>query len=61
MQLQFKYLTVCTLSIMLMACGGGGGSSEGGASNTVQEVDNSCENYKFKLPIQNSSAFKSNS
>ncbi|KAB0653541.1 hypothetical protein F7P73_06670 [Acinetobacter bohemicus] len=51
MQLQFKYLTVCTLSIMLMACGGGGGSSEGGASNTVQEVDNSCENYKFQLPI----------
>lgn len=35
MQLQFKYLTVCTLSIMLMACGGGGGSSEGAASNTV--------------------------
>ena len=34
-----------------MACGGGGGSSEGAASNTVQEVDNSCENYKFKLPI----------
>ncbi|MEG0195835.1 MAG: M66 family metalloprotease [Acinetobacter sp.] len=51
MQLQFKYLTVCTLSIMLMACGGGGGSSEGGASNTVQEVDNSCENYKIQLPI----------
>ncbi|MEG2921524.1 MAG: M66 family metalloprotease, partial [Acinetobacter sp.] len=51
MQLQFKYLTVCTLSIMLMACGGGGGSSEGGASNTVQEVDNSCENYKNQLPI----------
>jgi len=51
MQLQFKYLTVCTLSIMLMACGGGGGSSEGGASNTVQEVDNSCENYKLQLPI----------
>ena len=35
MQLQFKYLTVCTLSIMLMACGGGGSSSEGGASNKV--------------------------
>ncbi|MND28234.1 Metalloprotease StcE precursor [compost metagenome] len=51
MQLQFKYLTVCTLSIMLMACGGGGGSSEGGASNTVQKVDNSCENYKLQLPI----------
>ena len=34
-----------------MACGGGGGSSEGGASNTVQEVDNSCENYKLQLPI----------
>ncbi|MGE8562926.1 MAG: M66 family metalloprotease, partial [Acinetobacter bohemicus] len=47
----FKYLTVCTLSIMLMACGGGGGSSEGVASNTVQEVDNSCENYKLQLPI----------
>ena len=46
MQLQFKYLTVCTLSTMLMACGGGG-SSEGGVSNTVQETDNSCENYKF--------------
>ena len=51
MQLQFKYLTVCTLSIMLMACGGGGGSSEGGASNTVQEADNSCENYKLQLPV----------
>ncbi|ENU20335.1 hypothetical protein F994_01394 [Acinetobacter bohemicus ANC 3994] len=51
MQLQFKYLTVCTLSIMLMACGGGGGSYEGGASNTVQEVDNSCENYKLQLPV----------
>ena len=34
-----------------MACGGGGGSSEGVASNTVQEVDNSCENYKLQLPI----------
>ena len=34
-----------------MACGGGGGSSEGAASNTVQEVDNSCENYKLQLPI----------
>lgn len=34
-----------------MACGGGGGSSEGGASNTVQKVDNSCENYKLQLPI----------
>lgn len=51
MQLQFKYLTVCTLSIMLMACGGGGGSSEGAASNTVQEADNSCENYKLQLPV----------
>lgn len=51
MQLQFKYLTVCTLSIMLMACGGGGGSSEGAASNTVQKVDNSCENYKLQIPV----------
>ena len=50
MQLQFKYLTVCTLSIMLIACGGGS-SSEGGASNTVRKVDNSCENYKLQLPI----------
>ena len=50
MQLQFKYLTVCTLSIMLMACGGGG-SSEVAASNKVQEVDNSCENYKLQLPV----------
>lgn len=34
-----------------MACGGGGGSSEGAASNTVQKVDNSCENYKLQLPV----------
>lgn len=34
-----------------MACGGGGGSSEGAASNTVQEADNSCENYKLQLPV----------
>lgn len=34
-----------------MACGGGGGSSEGASSNTVQKVDNSCENYKLKLPV----------
>lgn len=34
-----------------MACGGGGGSSEGAASNTVQKVDNSCENYKLQIPV----------
>ena len=33
-----------------MACGGGG-SSEVAASNKVQEVDNSCENYKLQLPV----------
>lgn len=34
-----------------MACGGGSGSSEGEVSNTVQKVDNSCENYKLQLPV----------
>ena len=51
MQLRFKYLTVCTLSVMLMACGGGG--SNGESTDIVQEVDNSCENYNLRLPVNN--------
>lgn len=51
MQLRFKYLTVCTLSVMLMACGGGG--SNGDSTDIVQEVDNSCENYNLRLPVNN--------
>ncbi|MDV2469041.1 M66 family metalloprotease [Acinetobacter chinensis] len=37
MQLQYKYLTICTLSAMLMACGGGGGSQSASEDGVVQK------------------------
>ena len=56
MKFQFKYLSLCTLSIMLFGCGGGGGSGDSGSNNatqpTPQQSQNTSKNYPEPLVDQ---------